>query len=192
MVGEVQITKDDTLLLRGKGKSSDIDRRVEQIREQIEESNSEYEKEKMQERMARLSNGVAVIKVGGSSEVEVNEKKDRVNDALNATRAAVEEGIVPGGGVALIRCLPALDNLTPANDDQKMGIEIIRRAIHTPCLTIANNAGVDAAVIVNKVVEASGDVGYDAANGSFVNLIDAGIIDPTKVRFLTHFTGEKE
>ncbi|TOF85465.1 molecular chaperone GroEL, partial [Vibrio parahaemolyticus] len=123
MVGEVQITKDDTLLLKGKGKTSDIERRVTQIREQIEESSSEYEKEKMQERMARLSKGVAVIKVGGSSEVEVNEKKDRVNDALCATRAAIEEGIVPGGGVALIRCIPALDKLAPANKDQEMGIE---------------------------------------------------------------------
>ena len=181
-MGEVQITKDDTLLLRGKGKSSDIQHRVDQIKEQIEESNSEYEKEKMAERMARLSSGVAVIKVGGSSEVEVNEKKDRVNDALNATRAAVEEGIVPGGGVALIRCLPALDALPPANDDQKMGIEIIRKAVQTPCFTIATNAGVNASVIVNKVIESSGDTGYDAANGTFVNLVESGIIDPTKVR----------
>lgn len=184
MVGEVQITKDDTLLLKGKGKQSDIERRIAQIREQIEDSNSEYEKEKMQERMARLSNGVAVVKVGGSSEVEVNEKKDRVNDALCATRAAIEEGIVPGGGVALLRCLPALDKLTPANDDQKMGIEIIRKAIRTPCHTIVTNAGIDAAVIVNKVEEASGDEGYDAATGKFVNLVEAGIIDPTKVSTL--------
>lgn len=181
MVGEVQITKDDTLLLKGKGKSSDIERRIGQIREQIEDSNSEYEKEKMQERMARLSNGVAVVKVGGSSEVEVNEKKDRVNDALCATRAAIEEGIVPGGGVALLRCLPALEKLTPANEDQKMGIEIIRKAIKTPCHTIVTNAGIDAAVIVNKVEEATGDNGYDAATGKFVNLVEAGIIDPTKV-----------
>lgn len=186
-VGEVQITKDDTLMLRGKGKASDVERRVAQIAEQIEESNSEYEKEKMQERIARLSSGVAVIKVGGSSEVEVNEKKDRVNDALNATRAAVEEGIVPGGGVALIRCLPALDKLTPTNDDHKMGIDIVRKAIRTPCHTIAQNAGVDAAVIVNKVVEAEGDFGYDAATGTFINLVDGGIIDPTKVRDTTSF-----
>lgn len=187
MVGEMQITKDDTLLLKGKGKSSDIERRIAQIREQIEESNSEYEKEKMQERMARLSNGVAVVKVGGSSEVEVNEKKDRVNDALCATRAAIEEGIVPGGGVALLRCLPALDKLTPANDDQKMGIDIIRKAIKTPCHTIVTNAGIDAAVIVNKVEEATGDMGYDAATGKFVNLVEAGIIDPTKVSILGGF-----
>lgn len=177
----MQITKDDTLLLKGKGNTSDIQRRVEQIKDQIADSSSEYEKEKMQERMARLASGVAVVKVGGSSEVEVNEKKDRVNDALCATRAAVEEGIVPGGGVALIRCLPALDTLTPSNEDQKVGIEIVRKAIQTPCHTIASNAGVDASVIVNKVMEASGDVGYDAATGTFVNLVEAGIIDPTKV-----------
>lgn len=181
-VGEVQVTKDDTLMLKGKGNSSDIARRVEQIKEQIMESSSEYEKEKMQERMARLASGVAVVKVGGSSEVEVNEKKDRVNDALCATRAAVEEGIVPGGGVALIRCLPALDAIEPVNEDQKIGISIVRKAIQTPCLTIAKNAGVDASVIVSKVMEASGDMGYDAATGTFVNLVEAGIIDPTKVR----------
>ncbi|XP_068239652.1 heat shock protein 60A [Palaemon carinicauda] len=180
-VGEVQITKDDTLLLKGRGNPSDIKRRVNQIKEQIEESNSEYEKEKMSERMARLSSGVAVLKVGGSSEVEVNEKKDRVNDALNATKAAVEEGIVPGGGVALLRCLPALDALTPANDDQKMGIDIIRKAVQTPCFTIATNAGVNASVVVNKVMESSGDLGYDAATGTYVNLVESGIIDPTKV-----------
>lgn len=171
-------------MLKGKGNSSDIHRRVEQIKDQIAESSSEYEKEKMQERMARLASGVAVVKVGGSSEVEVNEKKDRVNDALCATRAAVEEGIVPGGGVALIRCLPALEAIAPANDDQKVGIEIVRKAIQTPCHTIASNAGVDASVIVNKVMEATGDNGYDAATGTFVNLVEAGIIDPTKVRVL--------
>merc|ERR1719369_2038698 len=152
-VGEVQVTKDDTLLLRGKGSTSDIDRRVDQIKDQIEDSNSEYEKEKMQERLARLSSGVAVVKVGGSSEVEVNEKKDRVTDALNATRAAVEEGIVPGGGVALLRCLPVLDTLVPKNEDQKKGIDIVKYALKQPCFTIATNAGLDASVIVNKVQE---------------------------------------
>lgn len=181
-MGEVQITKDDTLLLKGKGKASDVDRRVSQIKDQIEESTSEYEKEKMQERVARLASGVAVLKVGGSSEVEVNEKKDRVNDALNATRAAIEEGIVPGGGVALIRCLAALDALTPRNDDQKMGVDIVRKAIHTPCRIIAENAGVDASVIVSKVVEMAGNRGYDAAKGEFVDMVESGIIDPTKVR----------
>lgn len=181
----MQITKDDTLLLKGKGTASDIARRVDQIKDQIEETSSEYEKEKMQERMARLASGVAVLKVGGSSEVEVNEKKDRVNDALNATKAAVEEGIVPGGGAALIRCLSALDSLKPENEDQKKGIEIVRKAIHTPCRTIAENAGVDASVIVSKVVEMKGDEGYDAAADKFVNMVESGIIDPTKVMFCT-------
>lgn len=120
-VGEIVITKDDTLLLKGKGKKEDIDRRADQIRDQIETTTSEYEKEKLQERLARLASGVAVLKVGGSSEVEVNEKKDRVNDALNATRAAVEEGIVPGGGTALLRCSSSLDSLKPANKDQEIG-----------------------------------------------------------------------
>merc|ERR1712050_534634 len=128
-VGEVLITKDDTMLLRGGGADLDISRRVDQIRDQIEDTNSEYEKEKLQERMARLASGVAVLKIGGSSEVEVNEKKDRVTDALNATRAAVEEGIVPGGGVALLRCLPVLDTLVPKNDDQKKGIDIVKYAL---------------------------------------------------------------
>merc|ERR1712228_664688 len=181
-VGEVAITKDDTLLLKGKGNQRDIDIRVDQIREAIEDTSSEYEKEKMQERMARLSSGVAVLKIGGASEVEMNEKKDRVNDALCATRAAIEEGIVPGGGVALIRCLDALDNVSVTNEDQKKGVEIIRHALIQPLLQIAKNAGVDASVIVNKVVEANDlNTGYDAATGEFVNMLDAGIIDPTKV-----------
>ena len=150
-VGEVTITKDDTMMLNGGGNSADISRRVDQLREQIEDTNSEYEKEKIQERMARLASGVAVLKIGGSSEVEVNEKKDRVTDALNATRAAVEEGIVPGGGVALLRCLPVLNTLTPANEDQKKGIDIIKHALRQPLMQIATNAGLDASVIVNKV-----------------------------------------
>ena len=150
-VGEVTITKDDTMMLNGGGNPADVSRRVDQLREQIEETNSEYEKEKIQERMARLASGVAVLKIGGSSEVEVNEKKDRVTDALNATRAAVEEGIVPGGGVALLRCLPVLNTLTPANEDQKKGIDIIKHALRQPLMQIATNAGLDASVIVNKV-----------------------------------------
>merc|ERR1719516_441288 len=136
-VGEVVVTKDDTMLLKGAGDESSVGRRVDQIRDQIEETNSEYEKEKLQERMARLASGVAVLKIGGSSEVEVNEKKDRVTDALNATRAAVEEGIVPGGGVALLRSLSVLDTITPANEDQKKGIEIVRYALRQPLMTIA-------------------------------------------------------
>merc|ERR1719295_1738314 len=143
-VGEVCITKDDTLLLKGKGNQNDIDIRVDQIREAIEDTSSEYEKEKMQERMARMSSGVAVLKIGGASEVEMNEKKDRVNDALCATRAAIEEGIVPGGGVALVRCLEVLDNVAVANEDQKKGVDIIRHALTQPMLQISKNAGVDA------------------------------------------------
>ncbi len=182
-VGEVNITKDDTLFLKGQGKDDDINSRVEQIKVQIEESNSEYEKEKMQERMARLSSGVAVLKIGGASEVEVNEKKDRVNDALNATRAAIEEGIVPGGGTALIRCTDILDNVPAKNDDQKKGIDIVRHALKQPMLQIVKNTGIDASVIVNKVMEANDtNTGFDALNGEFVNMLEAGIIDPTKVR----------
>jgi len=181
-IGEVVITKDDTLMLKGKGSQKDIDARVDQIKAAIEETGSEYEKEKMQERMARLSSGVAVLKIGGASEVEVNEKKDRVNDALCATRAAIEEGIVPGGGTALVRCLDVLDSVPVANEDQKKGVEIIRHALTQPMLQISKNAGLDASVIVNKVIEA-GDInhGYDASNGEFVNMLEAGIIDPTKV-----------
>merc|ERR1711994_467718 len=167
---------------KGAGDESSVGRRVDQIRDQIEDTNSEYEKEKMQERLAKLASGVAVLKIGGSSEVEVNEKKDRVTDALNATRAAVEEGIVPGGGVALLRCLPILDGLTPANEDQRKGIEIVRHALKQPCFTIAQNAGLDASVIVNKVQECEdAKMGFDAANEEMVNMITAGIIDPTKV-----------
>ncbi len=178
-VGEVLITKDDTLLLKGKGKKADIDRRAEQLRDQIENTTSDYEKEKLQERLARLASGVAVLRVGGSSEVEVNEKKDRVHDALNATRAAVEEGIVPGGGTALLRCAPSLKSLQPANDDQKTGINIVANALRMPCLQIAQNAGVDGSVVVAKVSE--GKLGYDAMNNEYVDMIEKGIIDPTKV-----------
>merc|ERR1711953_122406 len=181
-VGEVTITKDDTLFLKGKGNQKDIDLRCDQIRDAIEDTSSDYEKEKMQERMARLSSGVAVLKIGGSSEVEMNEKKDRVNDALCATRAAIEEGIVPGGGTALLRCLSVLEDLPTTNDDQKKGISIVQFALKQPTMKIAENAGADASVVVNKVLEAE-DVnwGYDAMVGSYVNMIEAGIIDPTKV-----------
>lgn len=179
--GEVLITKDDTLVLKGKGKREDVDRRVAQIRDEMELTNSEYEKEKLGERLARLASGVAVLRVGGSSEVEVNEKKDRVNDALNATRAAVEEGIVPGGGTALLRCLPALESLAADNEDQRTGVGIVRKALKQPCMQIAINAGVDAAVVVQKVVEGQADFGYDAMRNEYVRMIQAGIIDPTKV-----------
>lgn len=181
-VGEVTVTKDDALLLKGKGKKSDIDRRVDQIKDEIDNTSSEYEKEKLSERLARLASGVAMLKVGGSSEVEVNEKKDRVTDALNATRAAVEEGIVPGGGCALLRCIKPLDGMQVANDDQKTGVEIIKKTLKMPCMQIAVNAGVDASVIVQKILD-SNDVsfGYDAMKGEFCNMVSAGIIDPTKV-----------
>ena len=175
------------MFLRGKGNQKEIDARVDQIRGAIEETSSDYEKEKMQERMARMSSGVAVLKIGGASEVEMNEKKDRVNDALCATRAAIEEGIVPGGGTALARCLDILDNVPVANDDQKRGVDIIRHALTQPMLQIAKNAGLDASVIVNKVVEANDiNTGYDALRGEFVNMLEAGIIDPTKVRYSSH------
>ena len=180
-VGEVVITKDDTLLLKGKGEKSNVDLRAQQIRDQISETTSEYEKEKLQERLARLASGVAVLKVGGSSEVEVNEKKDRVNDALCATRAAVEEGIVPGGGTALLRCMPALNNLKGLNKDQAIGIDIVKKALRMPCFTIAKNTGVDGSVIVSKVEDGTGDFGYDALNDEYGNMFEKGIIDPTKV-----------
>merc|ERR1712045_697873 len=174
--------KDDTLMLKGKGSQKEIDSRVEQIKASIEESSSEYEKEKMQERMARLASGVAVLKIGGSSEVEVNEAKDRVNDALCATRAAIEEGIVPGGGTALLRCIDILDKVPVANEDQKKGVEILRVAMQQPTRQIAENAGEDASVVVNKVMEASDrNYGFNAADGTYVNMLEAGIIDPTKV-----------
>merc|ERR1719357_2281950 len=170
------------MLLKGAGDESSVGRRVDQIRDQIEDTNSEYEKEKLQERMARLASGVAVLKIGGSSEVEVNEKKDRVTDALNATRAAVEEGIVPGGGVALIRCLDVVESLSAKNEDQRKGIEIVKYALSRPLYQIATNAGLDASVIVNKVKECGNpNEGFDAANEVMVNMIDAGIIDPAKV-----------
>merc|ERR1739836_1106 len=160
----------------------DISKRVDMIRDQIEDTNSEYEKEKLQERMARMASGVAVLKVGGASEVEVNEKKDRVTDALNATRAAVEEGIVPGGGVALIRCLPAVDAVTPENEDQKKGVDIVKYALTRPLYTIADNAGLDASVVVNNVKQcANVNEGFDAANEKMVDMIATGIIDPAKV-----------
>ncbi|KAL7881495.1 hypothetical protein AOLI_G00083430 [Acnodon oligacanthus] len=180
-VGEVVVTKDDTMLLKGRGDSAAVEKRVAEIAEQLENTTSDYEKEKLNERLAKLSDGVAVLKVGGTSDVEVNEKKDRVTDALNATRAAVEEGIVPGGGCALLRCIPALDTLKPANDDQKVGIDIIRRALRIPAMTIAKNAGVEGSLVVEKILQSDAEVGYDALHGEYVNMVERGIIDPTKV-----------
>ncbi|XP_006811178.2 60 kDa heat shock protein, mitochondrial-like [Saccoglossus kowalevskii] len=181
VVGEVVITKDDTLLLKGKGDAAALERRVQQIKDDIEESTSEYEKEKFSERLAKLSDGVAVLKIGGSSDVEVNEKKDRVNDALNATKAAVEEGIVPGGGVALLRCMPLLDSIEVKNDDQKAGVDIIRRALRTPATQIAVNSGVEGSLVVEKILNSSAEMGYDAMKNEYVDMVKAGIIDPTKV-----------
>merc|ERR1712117_426312 len=184
-VGEVVVTKDDCMLLKGGGGETDVTKRVDMIRDQIEDTNSEYEKEKLQERMARLASGVALLKIGGASEVEVNEKKDRVTDALNATRAAVEEGIVPGGGVALIRCLPAINNVTADNDDQKKGIEIVKYALTRPLYQIADNAGLDASVIVNQVKQCGNvNEGFDAANEKMVDMIGAGITDAAGVASL--------
>ncbi|XP_012682026.1 60 kDa heat shock protein, mitochondrial [Clupea harengus] len=180
-VGEVVVTKDDSMLLKGKGDPAAIEKRTNEIAEQIENTTSDYEKEKLNERMAKLSDGVAVLKIGGTSDVEVNEKKDRVTDALNATRAAVEEGIVPGGGCALLRCIPALDTITPVNADQKIGIDIIRRALRIPAMTIAKNAGVDGSMVVEKILQSDADIGYDALLGEYVNMVEKGIIDPTKV-----------
>merc|ERR1719414_1626000 len=178
----ITITKDDTVIMGGAGEKESIEDRCEILRESIASTTSSYDKDKLSERLAKLSSGVAVLKIGGSSEVEVGEKKDRVEDALNATRAAVEEGIVPGGGVALIRCISLLDSLPHVNEDQKKGIEIVRHALKQPCFTIAQNAGLDASVIVNKVMECEDlEMGFNAANETMVNMIKSGIIDPTKV-----------
>jgi chaperonin GroEL len=179
---KVRIEKENTTVVDGAGKKKDIEGRVAQIKAQIEETTSDYDREKLQERLAKLAGGVAVIRVGGSTEIEVKEKKDRVDDALNATRAAVEEGVLPGGGIALLRAAGAIGKLKPANEDQKIGIEIVKKALTTPARQIIDNAGDDAAVIVGKLVEAKGyNDGYDAQTGSYVDMVKAGIIDPTKV-----------
>ena len=179
---KIVITKDDTTIVNGAGKKPDIEARVAQIRQQIEDTTSDYDKEKLQERLAKLAGGVAVIRVGGATETEVKERKDRVDDALNATRAAVEEGIVPGGGVALLRSVSVLDALKVANDDQRVGINIIRRALQAPARQIAQNAGEDGAVIVGKITDKDDYAfGYNAATGEYGNLVKQGVIDPAKV-----------
>jgi chaperonin GroEL len=178
---KIVVEKENTTIIDGHGKTSDIKARVESIRQQIEEATSDYDKEKLQERVAKLSGGVALIKVGAATEIEMKEKKARVEDALHATRAAVEEGVVPGGGVALIRSQKALDKLEGANEDQTIGIAILRRSIEEPLRQIVENAGEDAAVILNKVKDGKGSYGYNAATGHFGDLIEAGILDPTKV-----------
>jgi chaperonin GroEL len=178
----VSIDKDNTTIVDGAGKKGDINARCGQIRQQIEQTTSDYDREKLQERLAKLAGGVAVIRVGGATEVEVKERKDRVDDALNATRAAVEEGIVPGGGAALVYAVKALDKLKGANEDQTVGINIVRKALEAPCRQIASNAGADASVVVGKLRDTKGETfGYNAANDEYVDLVKAGIIDPTKV-----------
>ena len=179
---KVRIEKENTTIVDGAGSKQEIDARVAQIKAQIEETTSDYDREKLQERLAKLAGGVAVIRVGGATEVEVKEKKDRVDDALNATRAAVEEGILPGGGVALLRAIKALEGLVPGNDDQRTGVEIVRKAITAPAKQIVDNAGDDGAVVIGKLLEASDyNHGYDAQTGTYGDLVKAGIIDPTKV-----------
>jgi chaperonin GroEL len=178
---KVQVTKENTTIIDGAGRAAEIKGRVEQINKQIEESTSDYDKEKLQERVAKLAGGVAVIKVGAATEVEMKEKKARVEDALHATRAAVEEGVVPGGGVALIRARKAIEKLEGANDDQNVGLNILRRAIEEPLRQIVANAGADPAVVLNAVVAGKGNYGFDAATGDYGDLVALGIIDPTKV-----------
>src|SRR6266568_907495 len=179
---KVMIEKENTTIVNGAGKKADIQARIAQIKAQIEETTSDYDREKLQERLAKLAGGVAVIRVGGATEVEVKERKDRVDDALHATRAAVEEGVLPGGGVALLRAIKALEKLRPANDDQKVGIDIVRRALQVPTRQIASNAGADGSLIVGKLLEQkSTDYGFDAQKGEYVDMVKSGIIDPTKV-----------
>ncbi|WP_152726099.1 chaperonin GroEL [Moraxella catarrhalis] len=178
---KVTIGKENTVIVDGAGDKASIEARVESIRRQVEESTSDYDKEKLQERVAKLSGGVAVIKVGAATETEMKEKKDRVDDALHATRAAVEEGVVPGGGVALVRALSALSDLKGDNEDQNAGINILRRAMEAPLRQIVSNAGDEASVIVNEVKNGSGNYGYNAASGEYGDMLEMGILDPAKV-----------
>jgi len=179
---KIRIDKDNTTIIDGAGKKKDIQARCTQLRAQTEETTSEYDKEKLQERLAKLAGGVAIIKVGGATEVEVKERKDRVDDAMHATRAAVEEGVVPGGGVTLLYASQKLGGLNPENNDQKVGIDIVRRALQAPARQIFENAGADSSVIVGKLLE-KGDAhhGFDAQSGVYVDMVKAGIIDPAKV-----------
>jgi len=178
----IRVEKENTTIIDGAGQKDDIQGRCTQIRQQIEETTSDYDREKLQERLAKLAGGVAVIRVGGATEVEVKEKKDRVDDATHATRAAVEEGIVPGGGVALLYAAKALDGLTPENSDQKVGIDIVKRALQSPVRQVAENAGDDGSIVVGKLLEWNDlNRGFDAQTGEYVDMVKAGIIDPTKV-----------
>jgi chaperonin GroEL len=179
---KVRLDKETTTIVDGMGDKKDIEGRIAQIKAQVEETTSDYDREKLQERLAKLAGGVAIIRVGGATEVEVKEKKDRVEDALNATRAAVEEGVLPGGGVALLRSIKALDAVVTANSDQKTGVDIVRKAIQTPARQIVDNAGADGAVVVGKLLEATEYAyGFDAQTGQYGDLVKLGIIDPTKV-----------
>jgi chaperonin GroEL len=177
----VTIDKDNTTIVEGAGKKEDIKKRINEIKQQIDKTTSDYDKEKLQERLAKLSGGVAVLKIGASTEVEMKEKKARVEDALHATRAAVEEGIVPGGGVAYLRCLKKLGEVKTDNDDQKIGVEIVRRSLEEPIRWIVQNAGLEGSVVVNKVKEGKDDYGFNAQSEQYENLIKSGVIDPTKV-----------
>ena len=177
----VQISKENTTIIDGAGKTAEIEGRVTQIRQQIEDTTSDYDREKLQERVAKLAGGVAVIKVGAATEIEMKEKKARVEDALHSTRAAVEEGVVPGGGVALIRAKSVVDKVKGANEDQKIGVGILRRALEEPLRQIVSNAGEEASVILNTVADGEGNYGYNAASGEFGDMIEMGILDPTKV-----------
>jgi len=179
---KVMIDKENTTIVNGAGKKKDIEGRVAQIKAQIEETTSDYDREKLQERLAKLAGGVAVIRVGGATEVEVKERKDRVDDAMHATRAAVEEDILPGGGVALLRAVESLKRVRTANDDQKHGVDIVRKALSAPARQIAINSGEDGSVVVGKIIENDTYAyGFDAQSGEFGNLVSKGIIDPTKV-----------
>ena len=177
----VEIDKDNTTIVEGAGETDAIKKRINEIKVQIENTTSDYDREKLQERLAKLSGGVAVLKIGAATELEMKEKKARVEDALHATRAAVEEGIVPGGGVAFLRTIQALEGVTPLNADQKIGVDIIRKALEEPIRQIVNNAGLEGSVIVQKVKEGEGDYGFNAATEEYTNMFEAGVIDPTKV-----------
>ena len=178
---KVSIDKENTTIVNGAGNKEDIDKRVGQIRKQIDTTTSDYDREKLQERLAKLAGGVAVLYVGAATEVEMKEKKDRVDDALSATRAAVEEGFVPGGGVAYIRAIKELESLKGENDDQTTGIAIIARAIEEPLRMISENAGIEGSIVIQKVKEGKGDFGYNARTDNYENLYSTGVIDPTKV-----------
>jgi chaperonin GroEL len=177
----IVVDKENTTIVEGFGKSSDIQGRVNQIRRQIEETTSDYDREKLQERLAKLAGGVAVINVGAATESEMKEKKARVEDALHATRAAVEEGIVPGGGVALIRCIPAIDALKLESVDEQIGVDIVKRAVEAPLRTLAANGGEEGSVIVQEVKKRKGNEGYNVATGEYEDLVKAGVVDPKKV-----------